>query len=516
MNPTENSTPEPTNPTAAESAGAQLDETPSPAVVTPTIVSPTATPATTAIPAPSTPAFQPPTASASDTPTVVSPPPAAATVSPRSKRSKKQLAIIIVIVALVLLGGYAFAFYIPNTPSHVYSASLSNSGKAVDKLTSYFQAQDSATYKGASFDSSMKLKSSTVSFDATLSGAFDKDANANVQFKADIEGQNVTANIRSVKAAGNTSPDVYLQVTGVKSYLDSAGLNTLDSLDGQWISIDHTLIDTYARSIKSSLDSTTNSSVANAAATPTPVELNDAIAKVQVVNKQYLFTTDSSKAVLANEKFIAKETKNGRSVDHYKVGYNKAHLQAYVTALGSALDSSKLNAWSKQANAGKSLSEVLGLKGIQTSITNDKNTAYTFDLWADTKTKLVSAVQFTDTTDSSAKFTLSQNYTGGAEYPFGLETTDKTSNAKLDLTINAVTNKVTGDFDFSSTGSDSTSLTGTFNVTPSNDSVKVTAPAGAKSINDVLNQLGLNSLLTAPSTTTDSTSLGSNTFTLTQ
>ena len=466
----------------------------------PTIIAPDA-PATPASAAPA--AVVSPTVSTTPTPkvdaaTVVSSASPTGMVMGGSGRDKRKRMIIAVVALVVLLiGGYAFAFYIPNLPSVVLANSLKNTGKAVDQLLAYSKTQDTKSYKSSTFDSTMNFKSSSLSFDASLSGAFDKDSNGNLQFKADIEGQNVTADLRSIKAAGNTSPDLYFQVSGVKSYLDSAGLNAFDSLDGQWIAIDHTLLDTYSASLKQSLNSSTNSSVANASSVPTAAQLNDALDKVQVVNKQYIFSTSHSTGVLNEQKFVGKETQNGRSVNHYKIGYNKAHLQAYVSALSKALDGSSLNSWSIKANSGKSLSDVLGIPALQKSISSAK-TNYTFDAWADTKTKLLSSLKFTSTSDPSSSFTISQSYTGGTKYPLGIATSDKTGTAKLDITVDSSTNKVNGDFAVTSTGSDASSLTGSFNVTPGNSDVSVTVPSGAVPITNVLNQFGLGGLLATP------------------
>jgi hypothetical protein len=436
---------------------------------------------------------------------------------------RKLVALIAIVVIILLAAGYAFAFYLPNTPSHVYSSGLTNTGQALDKLITYTQTQDKASYKSAALNSTLKYKSASGSFDATLSGAFDKNSNGNLQFKADVEGENITANLRSVKAAGNTSPDIYLQVTGIKNYLDSAGLNDFDSLDGQWISIDHTLLDTYSASLKQELNSTSDSSVADASGVPTADQLNDALNKVQTVNKQYIFTTDKSKAVLTNQKFIAKETENGRAQNHYKVGYDKSHLQAYVSALGSALDSSKLNDWSKKANDGKSLSVSMNLKDLENTIKNGKGD-YTFDLWVDAKTKLVSSLRFTDPADKSSVFVIGQNYTGGTQYPFSFTFSDKATDGTpekgaLNLTVDSKTNKYTGSFTLDTHDtSGSISVEANFTVTPSNDAVKVTAPSGTESITDLLNQLGLGGLLDSGATTDQpGGSLdGSGLFTLTQ
>lgn len=435
-------------------------------------------------------------------PVTVSPPPSfTPPASPHSPiimetpRSKKGiwLSAIVLLIAIGVGVGTVFDLYLPNTPGHIYSASLTNSGKALDKLIDYSKKQQEANYKSASFDGAVHVKSAQGSYDINLTGAADNNGNANVQLNADVLGEKISTNVRSVHVADNTSPDIYLQVNGAQTILDQLGLNTLDSLNGKWIAVDHTIIDTYVSSLKQDLNSSTKmDNTVNQA--PTSAQLEDAIAKVQTVNKQYVFTTDSTKAVLANEKFVAQETQGGHKVDRYKVGYSKTHLEAYATALARALDSSQLNDWSKKVSNGQNLSDAMNFSSLQSDIRNAKSN-YTFDLWADTSTKLVTKLSFTDPSDSSSVFTVSQGYTGGTQYPFTISLTGKDngtpSNGSLGLTIDTKTQKTA--VTFSGTASDTT-VTGNLSITPSNNTVTVTAPTGAESIIDVLNSLGLGSL----------------------
>lgn len=423
--------------------------------------------------------------------TGVSSPEGISSGKPKGKRLKWAIVAVVVLV-LVLGGGYTFAFYLPNTPSNVYKSGLTNTGKAADKLVDYMQQEQGKSYKSVSFDGKADVKSGSGSGDATLSGAFDKSGNGTLNANIDIAGEHVQLNGRSVVAKGNTTPDLYLQVTGVKTLLDNVGMSSLDSLDGKWISVDHTLVDTYKKDFTQGFASGLGNSDTQL---PTLNQVTGTIADVQTVNKQYIFTTDSQKAVLTNQKFLGKETKDGRTLNHYTVGYNKAHLQAYVAALKTTLDASPLNDWSKKANDGKSLSESMNWSDLEKSVSNAKNN-YTFDVWVDTKTKLINSVQFTDLSDSSTKFTIGQNYTGGTSYPLSLGFSDKDSSGNpetgiLGLTVDTSTHKYTGAFSVSTKGNDAADVSATFTLTPGTTPVQVTAPENAESINDVLSQLGL-------------------------
>lgn len=396
--------------------------------------------------------------------------------------------IIAVVIVLLLGGGYVFGIYLPNRPSAVYRSSLSRAGDALDTLINYSTTASKKNYKSYTVDASLK-SSGDVSFDATLSGSGDQDGNAKFTASADIMGEKLNANLDTVHVAGSDTPDLYVQLGGIKPILDSYGLNQLDSLDGQWLAVDHTLLDSSLSSLNQNA-----SSVTKATSMPSMAQIDDAIAKVQTVNKRYLFSTDAGTAVLTDNKYIGKETKDGRSVYHYQVGYNKAHLQAYLTALGTALDNSSLNTWSKTANDGKSLSEQLNLSSLQDSVAKQSGN-YTFDLWVDTKTKLPHTLQFVDPSDKTSSFTISQNYTGGTSYPFafGFTGKDATSgdaqNLGLNITVDTSTNKVSGKL--AVTQGTTANVSATFDITPSQQSVQVTAPAGAKPIANIIAALGL-------------------------
>jgi hypothetical protein len=412
------------------------------------------------------------------------------------KMKKPMLLAMIAAVVVVLLGlTYVFAFYLPNTPTNVFKSSLSNTGIALDRLITYSQQQQHAQYTSFSFNGTINEKSPTGSYDATSSGAVDKNDNLNFQLNADLMGVKVSANVLGLKAAGNTSPDFYVQMNGVKNTLDSLGLNKYDYLDGQWILIDHTLIDTYTSAYQQALG--TNSS--KSASLPTYAAVMDAVTKVQTVNKDYLFTTDAAKAVFVNQQFLGKETSGGQSLDHYKMGYNKAHLSAYATAVGQALDSSSLNTWYKGVNSGKNLSQELNIASLQSKI-NSASGNYAFDMWANTKTKLVAKVSFTDPSDKSTIFSVSQSYNGGTTYPisFGLTGKDSSGNAEaanLTLSLDTSTNKANLTFsDNTSSSSGMTNVSGNMSFAPSNKPVQVTAPKNAKSLSDILVSLGLGAL----------------------
>jgi hypothetical protein len=393
------------------------------------------------------------------------------------------------VLAVLAGSAYVFGMYLPNRPSAIYATSLERSGKAVDALVEYSDGAAQKDYKTYSIDGKLKVRTSDTSFEATVKGDMDRDANSELLVKANVLGEAIKVDMRTIHVEDSANPDFYIRASGIKPILDAADMNSLSSLDDTWISVDHTLLD----GIGSELGM--DEAVAEATTLPTNAQLQDALAKIQTVNKQYIFTTDQSKAVLTQSKYVGKEAKNGRSTHHYKVGYNKAHMKSYAQAMISALDSSKLNDWSKAANDGSKISELIDLDDVKSSI-DDMKDGYTFDMWVDAETKLVHMLQFREPEDPTSTFTLAQNYTGGDDYPFemtlGAMADGQSNTASIKMNLNKKTDVVTGDLSLKageSTGSFK------FTVTPSNKKLTVTAPTGATSAMELYNRLSSGSVV---------------------
>lgn len=455
-----------------------------------TVATPTPVPNPTTTP-------QPVVLDPTTTSTPPTPPPEAAPLSPQTQSTislgsgaRKRGLLLIVAGLVVLFGGSAAAYfgYYMN-PSVLWSQSLSNTGKGYDKLISYTDTQRKMHYKGFSEDGSLKLQSGGTSFSGTITSKTDgSNATGNISF--DAGSAKVTLDVRSLKPAGANSPDVYVQLSGIKSLAQKYGTDpgpTIDGLDGQWVVIDHTLIDNLQKQVtKSTTSSTTAPSGDYVIATAR--SLGD-------VTKQYVFSTKSDKAVTHVVKNIGKETQDGRSVYHYKVGFNKDHLKAYLNALCTTFKTTKVGQWVKAqngsdvdcTNAGKSADDV--------------KTSDTIDVWVDTATRLVRTVRFSDSVKPSTNYAdIGLAYNGGNSYPFVFSLHDKTGSStdvfSLNLTLDSKANSADLALSFNSSGGSSPfTMTADLKITPSNDVVSVTAPAGAKPLADILQQLGLSPLL---------------------
>ncbi len=404
--------------------------------------------------------------------------------SPASGGKKKWFVPAVAGGALVALlaAGYVFGLYLPNKPEAVFSKSLSQSGMALDKLIDYTKEQEKNPAKSAVMDGKVNVKASEVSFDMTMEGKSSGN-DADVTMDANFMGQKLTADLRMLKAEGSDNPDIFFKVNGAKDMLEGFGedASQIAPYENKWIAVDHTLLDTYTSQAVGGASLTTS---------PTSDQINDALAKVQAVNREYIFTDNASKAVVEYKSFEGKSTIDGREVNQYKATYNKEHLTAYVKALSTALDESKLNDWFKEQSEGKSFSESMQLEELEKSIKDAKDN-YIFDMYVDVKTKLVHSLVFTDPDNQKDTFTIYQKYTGGSSYPFGLKVNTDGSGQKsmfdISLSVDTKSDVVKVGLDGEMSGA---KLTGSFTITPSNEEVKVEKPAGAIPVTTFMNQLG--------------------------
>jgi hypothetical protein len=420
------------------------------------------------------------------------------------KQKRSLMLVGLIVLILILVGGYVFAFYLPNTPDNIYKTSLGRTATGYDKLVDYLSTQENQHYKGSTTTGDFKFTSSEISGDGSLSAQTDGH-NTTGKLNMDIAGQKLGLDFRGIQPSGQTTPDVYLRLNGIKSLLDTYGLEAFDSTDGQWVVVDHTLIE-------SALQSAGQSS-GTKVASPKFSQVQDALDKVGQVNRKYLFTTDTSTAVLVKKKNLGESKRDGREVQGYLLGYSKTNLKAYVRALGTALDQSSLNDWYKQTSDGKSISSQMAIDDMVKSIDRaDGN--YTFTMYVDTGTKLIETVHFPDSSSGTpaSYLELGLHYTGGSSYPFVLKLSgdegDSSFTGTLTMTLNTDTKVVAFKVNLTfGDHADSGVFTANLTFRPSNQQLHLTTPAGAQSITDLVQSLGLGDLFSNPGASSSGDSL---------
>lgn len=407
----------------------------------------------------------------------------------------RVLAIAGAATVLVLgAGGYLVGYYIPNRPANVYKTALGNTAKGYDQLVTYLDDKElvekSKTYE---YEGDFKVESADFATDGTFRL---KSDSKNTTFGGDIGMGTTRVEVEGMAkdAANSDSPDLYLKVKGITGLGESFGMAQLDALNDQWIAVDHTFLDTYVKQIEQAGGIQEGKGLT----TPKQEDMVDAAKAVGTVSKKYLFATDDANAVLEMKEFVGKEEVDGKSTNHYKVAADKANLKAFVKALGESLDKSKLNAWAKDAY-GKNLSEVLNVEGMQKSVDGIKD-GDTFDVWVNTKTKLVHKFRFTEKENTKNYFELGLNYDGGDEKPLflnvGSETDGQNTTAKFVLTLNTATDAAKGDIDITTDDGESQNVfTVNLEGKPGTGAVAVEAPEGAISLSEALALIGLDGYL---------------------
>jgi hypothetical protein len=426
----------------------------------------------------------------------------------RFKPSKKLA--LIGIVPLLLAGGASAAYFgyvVPNKPENIWKSALTNTGEGYDKLSQYATAKKNV--QGMSAKGSFKI-SGSMAADGTFNGVSDGKSG---QLTGNISavGLKINYDVRQIQSPGN-SPDVYFKIDGIQGLgslvggyagllgADSTSItNALNGLNGQWYFIDHTLFDQFAKGSNDGLQITS-------------ADVSGALKAVGDSSKQYLFTNDPEKMAIVVKQNIGKETQDGRTVYHYKVGVNKANLKAYNKSLCDNLIKTKLF---KLFETNSSGDQDLTKECTDTTDIDNIKDNQTADAWVDMHTKLFHKIRFSSSENKNSYVDIIQDYQGGDEFPFSIATHSQesidnndissaskskpaTSDGLIKMKLNMKTNTFTADANFEEK-SGSNDDKGTFNLTlaPSTQTVKVDKPANAKTIIQLINDLGFGDISAA-------------------
>ena len=409
------------------------------------------------------------------------------TSAAKGKVKNKKVAIVAgVVAAVVLLGGGAGAYFgliVPNKPENIWKSSLERTAKGYDQLVEYANKNKEA--KGIDAGGSFTLEGAVAATGTFDVKTYEEDSDFNV--RAGFANRNLTLEGRTLSVPGAKNPDVYLKATGIAALSGFAGDygQLLSAYDGQWISIDHEFLDNMQ-------SSTTSETTTTGLAALSMSDVNKIATTVGTVNKQYIFNKDTSKSALSVAKNVGKETRNGRTVYHYKVGVNKENAKNYIKDLAAALQGTPFT----KLTHGDSVSDSINVNRLTDAI--DKYDAQDVaDVYIDTGTKLLSAVRFTDRGDSKTYIEIGCGYVSGDSVPVTVDYQKsgggQVATFKLGLTVNTKTNKLDVDLNVvgpkDSTTNATTRATAKVSVGPNNDKFDVVRPANAKTLNEVLNTL---------------------------
>jgi len=406
---------------------------------------------------------------------------------PPTSNKKRKLLIAVTAITVLLVGGSAAAYVgiiAPNKPENIWKVALDRTATVYDTLTTD-SSQKFKDAHGVAVKGDYKIDGSLTT-DGTME-LQTYDGNAKFAFDAGLAGTRVNVEGRVIDAANSISPDVYVKASGIKGFSGLAGPDygaLLTQLDNKWIGMDHTIFDSFSSSV---VESSPGQSL-------TSDELKEVTTAIGEVNREYLFTTNSNKAVLRIANNVGVEDQDGRSVYHYKVGLHKQHTKDYINALTERLEATPV----KKILGDKKLSEAINkdelLKGIDEYKESD-----TADVYVDKSTKLIRTVRITDPKDSREYLEIKVPYTGGDDIPLVLTLATKPDSqsepgtAIIDSSINKESGnaklKLTYDFPPSADSGKREKGTAKMTMTINNAKLNLQKPADAISIAELLGGL---------------------------
>jgi len=403
-------------------------------------------------------------------------------------KSSKKMMFIFGGLALLIIGSLGFYFGYYTNSSVIWTQSLADTGKAYSILLSSAQKQNLTAYKGSTTTGSFTLKGTGFSADGTLSAKTNQkntDSTANI----DVLGNKINLELITANTSGS-NPDVYIKASGLKTITELAAIpgasDIVSQVDGKWIAIDHTILDSYESAV---------SSAGGGLKGPTSVQVLDELKAFGNVNQKYLFTANKSRNVLVVQKKYGIEAIDGHKVYHYKVGFNDAHLKTYINAQKTALNSSKLGAWIKQNNYTDEVNS--SFDSMSKSASNVKSSDY-FDLWSDINTRVIYKIRIHDTPPANPALNyldIGSGYKGGSTIPLfmNLKLDDGTgkTNGAVNIGYNTKTNNIA--FHLTITGGSGSSIDNAdvkLNYSPTITQPTINVPSNAISINQLITSLG--------------------------
>lgn len=422
----------------------------------------------------------------------------------RLTKSSRKSRIIITILAVLLLTNTAYAavYYLPNTPAAVYARGLANSSNAINNLVNDTQQFQSATYKSILINGSMKGSDVLGRYTINLSGTENKSGDGLFSASGNVDGMTLSSNIRTVGVAGKAMPDAYVKskdLDALKPLIGIQGLPTFNQFDNKWILIDHNLLESYYDNLMRAADKQIDKN--HLVPGPSLAQLSDALTRIQTVSKQYLLSTNSSTEIFKDPTYIGTLVENGRPLNQYQVTYDPAHLASYLQALGEALNSSQLNAWSQQSSYGRSLQQLFNLGSVGHGAHQMVGTKNTADIWIDHNSKTITEVQINHPSASLSSVAITQRDAGGNQYSFavtfnGKDDSGVTYVTTIQVAIDPNTHTTTLGFNTQSQADGlHNDLNSSISFTPSNKTIQVSAPSGAVPFLTALGPSGLSNFV---------------------
>lgn len=393
---------------------------------------------------------------------------------------------------LILIGGFIFAYYLPNRPSNVYSTGLNRSAKALEKVVNAATEKSKLeTYKKSEINLAVDAQQNGMTAKGTFNIKFDTSkAEGNLDFttkKTGIPDVKYGAKFIADVPAGSQYPDMYLQLSGIKTMGIDMFIPGASAYDGKWISIMADYFKTLG--VIPTVEETNKKTL-------TTDDISELARTASGVTAEYVFSADPKKAVFDKKSNLGKEKVDGMNTFRYRVGINKEHLKAYCKALTNKVYSTnayKKLSWVDENNVDKDKESAS--KNCDSTFDKIK-TDTTYDLWVETKNKLIYKIRIPDSSNKENYVDVGQVYKGGDDISlFVAHHNEKEKiDGKFTLEINIKTSVTKGTYTMTGDGlSGKEDVKVTLEAKPFTGEINTSKPAGAIPIQDVLKQLGLDS-----------------------
>lgn len=412
--------------------------------------------------------------------------------------NKRLLLIIITAVLLVLLiAGYVFGYYLPNKPENVYKTGLDRSGDAMQMILD--KAIEQGTYdkfKKSEITATMDINYAGQNIKGDFTTKFDGsklDTDLNASFPSgDSKQVDLGLSVLSQKADNKEFPDTYLNIRGVKALGADLFLPGIGKYDGKWLAV----TSDYLQSLANEYGIDSAAQKKNTDNYPTFDEISSLIRDAYGVTNEYVLTSDPSKAVFVNKQYLGKEDVEGVGTYHYEVGLNKDNYKAYCEAVSNVFLSNqaykKLIGTSDEQIENQKQGTEDDCQQSSDGIKDDD----TFEMWVDSKYKLIKKVRIYSGEDKGEYYELGQNYNGGEEINlfFGFHSDKGNFDSKVAFTTDLNTGESSSEITFSGGKDESGKYDGKITVSakPLSGDFEITKPSNTVNIEKVLKDIGIN------------------------
>jgi hypothetical protein len=410
------------------------------------------------------------------------------------RRKKLLLGGLGAAVAIALIAsGVVFGYVLPNRPENVYRTGIERSGEAIEQLVnSSIEKQNIAKYNNSDLSSDVKIEAPGMKYSGELKSQYDNEqSNSTLTFKSDTEdaeNQELAVQFLTELQKDKIYPDIFFKVSGLTSLGLDAFYPQLTEYENKWISVPNDYIAKFVA----------ESGISSEEAKPNEFTSDDAAELAKVITsttREYVFTNDSSKAVLKQESFVGKENVDGKEMYHYKMGIDAEKAKVFcgviidrVTATEAYKHIPEVNDATINEDKTKLIEDCK--KSIDEASTDDKAKA-SFDVWIDKKYKLISKIRITNPETPGSYLDFGHSFNGGKDIPLylAIHMEEEKIDAKLTLDTNTDLGTTKGTLVVEGKGEDAWKGNVTIDFKPHDGDVTIEKPAGAIHFDELMKAL---------------------------